>query len=90
MEEKKRYRIRVENCLGTIIDVHKKAVSPFEDKLFLSQFEKLKEAINDMDMTNISEKDVLLVEQATNELLWEFKPVFDTRENDLPICDDIH
>jgi hypothetical protein len=30
-----------------------------------------------MDMTQVSERDVVLVEQATNALLCEFRPVFE-------------
>ena len=65
--------MRVENCIGTIIDAHRIASTPDENEAFLSQFEKLKEAVNDMDMSHISEHDVLMVEQATNALLGEFR-----------------
>ena len=67
-------------CIGTIIDVHKSLPSPPDDGEFLSQFEKLKETINNIDMSKVCEGDVLLVEQATNELLGEFRPVFETGE----------
>ena len=73
MDLKHKYRMRVENCIGTIIDVHRSASSPDENEAFLSQFEKLKKAINDMDMSHVSEHDVLMVEQATNALLGEFR-----------------
>ena len=76
MDLKHKYRMRVENCIGTIIDVHKTASSPDENEAFLSQFEKLKKAVNDMDMSHVSEHDVLMVEQATNALLGEFKDFF--------------
>ena len=78
MDSKKKYRLRVEICIGTIIDVHKSMNPPYENKGFLSQFAKLKKAIIDMDMSQVSERDVLMVEQATNALLGEFRPIFET------------
>jgi hypothetical protein len=71
-----KYRLRVETCIGTIIDVHKSVNTACENETILSQFERLKRAVNEMDMSQVSEQDVLLVEQATNALLNEFKSVF--------------
>jgi hypothetical protein len=78
MNTKKRYRLRVESCIGTIIDVHKSVSPPYGDAEFLCQFEKLKKAVTKMDMSNVSESDVLMVEKATNALLGEFKPIFES------------
>jgi hypothetical protein len=70
--------LRVEICIGTIIDVHKSINNPYENDDFLSQFEKLKEAVDNMDMSQVSERDVLMVEQATNALLGEFRSIYET------------
>lgn len=70
--------MRVEMCIGTIIDVHKSLDYPCGNGEFLSQFEKLKMAVNSMDMSQVSERDVAMVEQATNALLGEFKTIFET------------
>ena len=75
--QKLRFRLRVENCIGTIIDVHKSIDECYGEFDFLSQFEKLKEAVNSIDMAKVSEHDVLMVEQATNALLGEFRPLFE-------------
>ena len=88
MDSKKKYRLRVEICIGTIIDVHKSMNPPYENEEFLSQFKKLKKAINDMDMSRVSERDVHMVEQATNALLGEFRPIFETGDHS-PIYQDI-
>jgi hypothetical protein len=77
MEQRHKYRLRVEMCIGTIIDVHKRIQFSFENENLLSQFEQLRRAVNDMDMTQVCERDVVLVEQATNALLCEFRPVFE-------------
>jgi hypothetical protein len=76
IETKNQYRIRVETCIGTIIDVHRSVTITCENEQILSQFEKLRKAVNQMDMSQVSEQDVLLVEQATNALLDEFRTVF--------------
>jgi hypothetical protein len=78
MDLVQKYRLRVENCIGTIIDVHKSVSIPYENQNVLSQFENLRKAVNRMDMSLVSERDILMVEQATNALLCEFKPVFDS------------
>ena len=77
------YRLRVASCLGTIIDVHRRIRHLYENLEFLSQFEKLKEAVDDMDMSVVTERDVVMVEQATNDLLGEFRPIFETGAYDL-------
>jgi len=84
MDAKRLYRLRVENCIGTIIEVQKKVRRPCGDEKFLSRFEDLKKAISLMDMSSVSESDVLMVEQATNALLGEFRPVFES-ESSVPL-----
>jgi hypothetical protein len=71
------YRLRVENCIGTIIDVHRTISDEYENQEFLSQFEELKQAVSDLDMSVLCEGDVLMVEQATNTLLEEFRGIFE-------------
>jgi DNA-binding FrmR family transcriptional regulator len=76
MEIRQKYRLRVETCIGTIIDVHKRIEVACENEKILTQFEALRKAVMQMDMTHVSEEDVAMVEQATNALLCEYKPVF--------------
>lgn len=82
MERKRQYRLRVESCIGTIIDVQKRVKYPLSNEKFLSKFEELKKAVSHMDMSEVSEADVAMIEQATNALLVEFKSVFESREED--------
>ncbi len=72
------YRIRVQHCVGTIIDVHSAISEAFRDEVFLTQFEDLEEEIGSLDMDLVSELDILMVEQATNTLLAELKGLFET------------
>jgi hypothetical protein len=78
VSRQQKYRLRVQTCIGTLIDVHKKVTLPHEKENLLSQFEKLKKMISNMDMSHVSERDVRMVEQATNALLCEFRPVFES------------
>jgi hypothetical protein len=77
MDLKNQYRLRMENCIGTIIDVHKTISDEYGNQDFMSQFEELKLAIEDLDMGLICEGDIVMVEQATNALLGEFKEIFE-------------
>jgi hypothetical protein len=59
------------------MDVHSTIGDDDENEVFLTQFEDLEQNIEDLDMSHVSEGDVLMVEQATNALLVEFQSVFD-------------
>jgi len=80
MEIKNNNRIRVLSCLKTIIDVHRTVSLGYDNDKLLEQFEELKQAIDNMDMKQISEGDIMVVEKATNALLGEFRPVFATEK----------
>ncbi|RLC23595.1 MAG: hypothetical protein DRH56_07440 [Deltaproteobacteria bacterium] len=77
MEQKRKYRLRVENCIGTIIDVHRIIRDELDNEELLSHFESLQQAVESLDMSLVCEGDVLMVEQATNALLGEFKGIFE-------------
>jgi hypothetical protein len=80
MDLQNKYRLRVENCIGTIIDVHKAISTGYETQEFLSQFEELKQNIKSLDMSLVCEGDVHMLEQATNVLLGEFKAIFESEK----------
>jgi hypothetical protein len=77
MNRPDQYRLRIQNCVGTILDVHSTISKKFENQELFSQFEGLEEAIRSLDMTLVSEGDILMVEQATNALLQEFRSLFE-------------
>ena len=70
-------RLRVESCIGAIIDVHRSISDDYENEEFISQFEELRRTVEALDMSLISEGDILMVETATNSLLGEFRPIFE-------------
>ncbi len=78
MDAKNTNRLRVENCIGTIIDVHKSINNRVENDELLAHFKELGEAIEALDMGRVSEGDILMVEQATNALLGELRSLFAT------------
>lgn len=78
MNRKTQYRLRVQNCIGTIIDVHNSVCEDYESEELLDQFHLLRDAVENLDMSIVSEGDILMVERATNALLREFKDVFQT------------
>jgi len=67
----------MESCIGTIIDVHKTINEQYGSQEILLQFEDLQQAVEDLDMNLISERDILMMEQATNALLREFRAIFE-------------
>lgn len=76
MEIRQKYRLSVETCIGTIIDVHKRIQCASESRKILDQFEALRKAVTEMDMALVSERDIAMVEEATNALLCEYGPVY--------------
>ena len=80
MDRKSKYRLRIQNCIWTIMDVHATVSDDDETEVILAQFEDLDQNIEYLDMSHVSEGDVLMVEQATNALLVEFQSVFNSGE----------
>ncbi|MFO7985432.1 MAG: hypothetical protein R6U38_06175 [Desulfatiglandaceae bacterium] len=72
------YRLRIRHCVGTIIDVHSSINREYDNAQLVSDFQDLEKAIEGLDMSLVSEGDILMVEQATNALLGEFKTLFET------------
>ncbi|RJR24135.1 MAG: hypothetical protein C4582_04700 [Desulfobacteraceae bacterium] len=77
VKSQQHYRIRVQNCVLTIMDVQKTLCERYGSRDFVSGFDKLEAEVARLDMTRVSEGDILLVEQATNALLAEFRKVFE-------------
>ena len=89
MDLKSINRLRVENCIGTIIDVHKTISTEYKNQEIIDQFEQLNFAVEDLDMGMVCEGDVLMVEEATNELLRELRDIFRIGKFG-PVYDEMH
>lgn len=77
LDLKNKYRLRIENCIGTIIDVYRSMGDDFDNIPLQQQIESLKEAVKNLDVNLLCEGDVLMVERATNVLLGEFRSAFE-------------
>jgi hypothetical protein len=80
MDLKETFRLRVETCIGTIIDVHKIFSPEHDQESFLNQFDELKRNLKNLDMGVVSEGDILMVERATNALLREFRTLYERHD----------
>jgi hypothetical protein len=77
IDKRKQFHLRVKTCIGTIIEVHQHIKIQYRNEAFISQFEKLKNLLDDFDLQDISEQDIIMVEKSTNALLYEFRPLFE-------------
>ena len=78
LENKNHLRMQV--CISTIIDVHQAIAHDYKNEDFFVQFGELKKSVDELDIKLLSEGDVLMVEQATNALLEEFRTIFEFGE----------
>ncbi len=77
MTNKYIYKLRVESCIGAIIDAQKVINEKTELGSLLPRFEELKELVENLDMSLVKEEDVQRIEQATNSLLMELREIFE-------------
>ncbi len=84
MEQQAIFRLRIQNCIETMIDLHRTICEDFGDGESLSEYLDLEHGVKNLEMSWVSEADVQMVEQATNALLEEFKAFFVSEEPDLP------
>ena len=76
MNSTEEYILRIKNCITTILDI-KKALEPVYGELeLLKDFKNLEDVTNQLDVTRISERDVEILENATNSLLKELEALF--------------
>lgn len=83
MEQQAIYRLRIQNCIETMIDLNKTICEEYGNWESLSQFGDLEQGVQNLDMSWVSEADVRMVEQATSALLEEFQSLFKSEDLDL-------
>ena len=69
--------VTVRTGFGAIMHKHFSFPMPEMQAWDTDTFEKLQQAVSRMDMSGVTEQYVLMVEQATNALLSEFRPIFE-------------
>ncbi|MBF0474237.1 MAG: hypothetical protein HQK58_12200 [Deltaproteobacteria bacterium] len=77
MDQSEQYRIRIENCVKTIIDIHRFLCSENINQNILVQFERLENVFNMLDTAQLSEVDMEKIEESTNNLLKELCVLFE-------------
>ncbi len=69
-------RLRVESCVNTILDLHRKLGEGKIKPEIIEHFEKLKESLSYVTDDTVDETDIYRIEQATNQLLDEIRITF--------------
>ncbi len=72
----KRVRYRLESCVNTIIDLNERLGEGKIKSETIEHFKKLKSSFAYLDDDMVDEKEISLIEEATNELLKEIGKVY--------------
>ncbi|MFN3534508.1 MAG: hypothetical protein ACK4WB_03875 [Desulfatiglandales bacterium] len=75
--KKRGYLIRIESCIRTILDVKKVLESSKANLQILNDVREIELASQQIDPDLISEEDVSMLEEATNKLMRELKPLWE-------------
>ena len=70
---RKHYRLRVESCVDTILQLDKSLGKGKIRQDIIERFERLKESLGNVPDESIGEDDISRIEEATNELLSEIR-----------------
>ncbi len=74
------YKMRIENCVNTIIEVHRFLGSQKVNPDIIEQFRRLKDVVEVLNIGKVTEDDIEKIELATNSLLNELKCLFEWHE----------
>lgn len=66
-------RVRVENCVNTILDLNSRLGDGFIRPDVIRHFERLRESLRLVTDDNVNEADIFRIEEATNLLLAELR-----------------
>jgi|YelNatPaOPRAMG01_1025707.scaffolds.fasta_scaffold00731_17 hypothetical protein len=75
-DEKLQYLIRIQNCINTILDVKKALESLYGDLSIFQEMSILESASGNIDPDLVSEKEVFMLEEVTNNLLKELESLW--------------
>lgn len=83
-------RIRLKTCLNTIVDVHRSLDQEKTPDEMNEKFEKLKSALNDVKLDEITDLDIERVEMATNQVLKELGDLYSESAGSLDVLGPRH
>jgi hypothetical protein len=72
---RKHFRLRVESCVETILDLNQRLGDGKIKPEIVEQFRRLKDSLQYVTDESVEEKDINRIEEATNHLLQEVKRV---------------
>lgn len=73
-------RLRLRQCMDTIVEVHDFLEGEQVHDSLLGQFDRLRRVLSSLEMESVTPAEVERVEQATNRLLNELKVLFEYRD----------
>lgn len=72
-QERKHFRLRVESCVETILDLNQRLGEGKIKPEIVEQFRRLKDSLQYVTDDSVEEKDIYRIEEATNNLLQEVR-----------------
>lgn len=69
----KHLRVRVENCVSTILELHERIGDGYIRQDIIRQFELIRDSLRHVTDDNVDEADISRIEEATNQLLAELR-----------------
>lgn len=69
-------RQRLSTCVKTILEVHSALNHEAASDDLIGNFEKLEDSINSAELKDVSDSDILRVEEAANRLLNDLKQLY--------------
>lgn len=70
------FLIRIESCIKTILDVKKALESLQMEANILDEVQGIEMLTKEIDVDSLSEREVFMLEEATNRLMDELKPLW--------------
>lgn len=72
-QDRKHFRLRVESCVETILDLNQRLGEGKIKPEIVEQFRRLRDSLQYVTDDSVEEKDIYRIEEATNNLLQEVK-----------------
>ena len=75
-KEIRELQLRIDHCRTTIAEVHRALLSDEVQPDIAEQFHRLESALNQVDASQLGNRDIEKIEMATNKLLEEFRSLY--------------
>jgi site-specific recombinase len=75
-KELRELQLRIDQCRSTIEEVHKALLMDEVQPEIAQQFRRLEVALDQVDVTQLRNRDLEKIEMATNKLLAEFRSLY--------------